>query len=91
MLGVFVTHIFDRWTGGPARKFFRPVNAQRGESVLIRALLAVLFNNVSTRHLKYDMVRKLKYCCKIYTNFNSKAPTFFNKSPTIPRADILKI
>ena len=27
---------------------------------------------------------------KNYTNFNSKAPTFFNKSPTIPRAEILQ-
>ena len=25
-----------------------------------------------------------------YTNFNSRAPTFFNKSPTIPSAEILK-
>ena len=24
-----------------------------------------------------------------FTNFNSRAPTFFNKSPTIPSAEIL--
>ena len=57
MLGVIVTHIFYCRTRGPTRKLFRPVNVQRGESVLISAFLAVLFNNVSTGHLKYEMIR----------------------------------
>ena len=72
VLCILITHIFHGRTRGTARNLFWPVNCQRGESVLIWALLPILFNNISTANLKTSStINSIK---KIFLNFYFTIP-----------------
>ena len=91
---VFSSHIF--FTAGleAPRGIFFDLSIVREENPFLSALFSP-FSLTIFRQDTYKRSILLVFMCQdmvlnIYTNFNSKAPTFFNKSPTIPSAEILQ-
>ena len=89
---VFSSHIF--FTAGleAPRGIFFDLSIVREENPFLSELFSPFSLTIFRQDTcKRNALRSVTRCgCKNYTNFNSKAPTFFNKSPTIPSAEILQ-